>query len=1025
MSNLIKFFLDRPLLVNLASVMILIVGGISILLLQKESFPNVDFDLITIRSIYPGSSPEDVEKLVTISLERELAKVNGIDEMSGMSLEGSSIIFLKIDPAHDVTEVLNDVKSAVDQVQDLPSEVETPIVSKARHQKTVIKVALSGAKQFELRKLSRQLRDELEQIREVAVVDIGGEGRKEIHIKLNPEKLNNFEITSTEVSSAIQARNMNVSAGKLQLDNRELAIRTVGEFSSMEEINDVVIRSNANGFKVKVSDVAVVEQVIREDSVLQRSNGKRAIYLSIKKKESADIIKTTAKVKESVEEFFTKTQNKNLKYDYTDDQSFYVKRRLRVLQNNGMFGFTLVFCCLLFFLNFRTSLVTSLGAPIAFMTAFALMDGMGFTINLISMFGLILVLGMLVDDSIIVAEHYYQKVEDGLSPYNAAWTAARETVLPVSGTILTTIVAFGSIFFMGGIMGKFLWPVPAVVILCLIASWIECFFFLPSHLAEFAKVKKSKPKTWYKKLSEIYKGILNVCLRHNILTCCAFIFIFVLSVLVAKNMEFELFPGDDVRVVNISVTGPVGSTRENTNEALIQLEKEVLAEVDDKEMEQLRSLIGLKFGQGGSSRTGSHYGTMILYLTEPTLRLRSTDDILEALSNKIKTMIPSYTISMEKIVGGPPKGKPVDIEIFGDDLNYILDVSKKVLEKLGELDGVLGPELDFEEGKKQLMISVDEAEAKRLGLSTQTIAAEVRRSLAGDSISQIRGSNEDVDIVIQYDRTFREDINILEKMFILNNRNQRISLSKVAKFNQVPAAFVIRRKNKKRVISVQSTLNKKILNPLLVEKKMKPKLIDLQKEYPDFSFSFGGENKDTKESVARLGKAGIISLFCIFIILVAMFASLGQPIVIMAAIPLGLIGVVITFKVMGLAFSFMALMGLIGLLGVVVNDSIVLMNFINIKIKEIAKSDEAILTAAQSRFRAVILTTFTTVAGLLPIAHAPGGDPFLKPMALSFAWGLLFSTGVTLLFIPCAFKLYYGLGLRFGFIQPYANLNQN
>ncbi len=1007
MKNLIEFFIKRSLVVNLITVMIFIVGGLSIWTLQKETFPRVDFDIILVTTAYPGSSSEDVEKLVTISLERELKSVDGIKELNALSAEGTSIIYLQVDPDFVIEDVLDDVKDAIDSVDDLPAEAKTPrIRSLSNKARGVLKVSLTGLPFVELRKYAKKLQTKLEFFSNVARVDLDGHRVDEVLLTIDPHKLNEYEITTSEIVAAIKNKHLNLSAGKLESGTGDILIRTVSEFESLDDIKNLTLRSNSSGQVVRVSDIANVSREPTVSTVLVRSQGKEAIFLDIKIKEKADILRTTDKVKEAINEFFKDKGELGLEHRLVDDASYYVTRRLNILKNNGLLGIVLVFICLLFFLNFSTSFIASLGAPIAFMTAFIFMDALGLSINLISMFGLILVLGMLVDDSIIVSEHYYQLLEKGMKPKEAAVKAAMDTVAPVTATILTTTVAFGSMFFMGGIMGKFLWSVPAVVIICLAASWLECFFILPSHLHDFVRVKTNrKEKRWYQPLLNFYARILRGALRFPKTVLFSFFILFVGSIFLGKTMRFELFPGDDVRIVYLQLKGKVGAPLSVTDRATRKIEKMLLGELKKGEYEQFKSHVGEFFGDQGK-KTGTHYASIVLYLTSPDDRERSTDEILREVLKRSKELVSEYEITSKKLEGGPPKGKPVEIELMGDSIAELKQAAKEIHSILKKEAGVTSSEIDFEEGKKQIIIEINDQEARRLGLTTKQIAFEFRAILAGDSISEIRENDEDIEIKIKLDEGSQRDIKSLSLFHIINNQGNRIPISRVATFKERPGAFVIRRFNRKRIIAVSGTLDNSKTSPMKIVTSLKPKVGEVLQSYPDISYHFGGENKDTKESMGRLMKSGMISLFCIFLILVIMFSSLGQPIVVMSAIPLGLIGVILTFKIFDMSLGFMAMMGVIALVGVVVNDSIVLVSFINTKLKDSSDLYQAIYEGCLSRFRPVILTTFTTVAGLLPIAHAPGGDPFLKPMATSFAWGLLFATVVTLIFVPCNYYVY-------------------
>ncbi len=1009
MKKIIEFFIEKSLVVNLFTALIILVGTISAITLQKDIFPQVEFDIVLVRTFYPGSSSEDVEKLVTLPIERSLKEVDGIKEMNALSAEGSSIVYLTIEPDSDIKEVEEDIKTAIDSVNDFPDEIDEPVVTTLnnKNRRGIIKVVIKGASYQRMREVSKELRDKIELEKKVSIVNIQGYRDDEIVALLDPEKLNEQEVTLTQVASAIKQSNVNLSAGKFETDKGDIFVRTLNEFDSKEDVENVVVRSNSEGQNVLVKDLGRVVQRPVDDSSFGRSNGELALFLDVNIKSSADIIDTTKIVKDITNDFFKNPEYNDVKFSFVDDASYFVQRRLDVLKDNGILGIFLVFICLLLFLNFSTSFVTSLGAPIAFMISFMCMEYFGLSINLISMFGLILVLGMLVDDSIIVAEHFYQKLEQGMKPKEAARIAAMETLKPVTATIVTTMIAFGALFFMGGIMGKFLWPVPATVIICLIASWFECFFILPSHLADFVRLKKENVNNfrnkWYKPIQNLYGKFLKLAIKAPTITVVSFAVIFIGSIVLASKMKFELFPGDDVRTVAIQFKGKVGVAREFTSSEILKVEKMIVQDFKSNELQQIQARIGLLIGDQGN-KTGSHYGSIVMYLTDPTQRQRSTDDIIKYVVDKAQTLVDSsYVVTSKKFQGGPPRGKDVDIELFSDSIEELKHVSKLVRGELAKQEGVVTTEIDFEEGNDQIIFNVDEKEAMRLGLSVQSISLELRRALAGDDITEIRKSDEDIEIKIKLDEDIIRSADPLIGLHILNSSGRLIPLSRVAKMTSRPGAFVIRRFDRKRIFAVSATLDKSITTSTKIASDFKPRLAELLKDYKGVSFNFGGENEDTKESMEGLLKSFVIAMSCIFIVLVLMFNSVAHPLVVMSAIPLGMIGVIWSFKFFGMTLGFMASMGVVGLIGVVINDSIVLVNFINLKREEYTSIYRAIYEACLSRLRPVLLTTITTVAGLLHVAHAKGGDPFLKPMAMSFAWGLAFATLVTLVYVPAQY----------------------
>jgi multidrug efflux pump subunit AcrB len=1008
MKKIIDYFVENSVVVNLLTILIVIMGMFSVFSLNKEVFPNVDFNYVIVRGPFPGTAPEDVEKLLSIDLERALKSVEGIEEINTLSAEGGVIVSIKVDPEYTGEEVSLDVKEAIDQMDELPEDAEDLIVFTATNKnRGLMNIAVFGDNEWELRNKAKYLRDKLEVDKRVSEVSLQGYRDESIDIQVKKEALDQYDMSLSEIVTAIRDRQTNISAGNLKAPLKEKLIRTLVENESLEEIGNIIIRSNDIGGGIKVKDVAQVSRILKDKTREDRANKELAIFLDIKVKNSADVLQSAAFIKNVIE---VESKKIGVRYKIYDDSSFRVERRLGVLTSNAISGIILVTICLLLFMNLRVSIITALGAPFAFLVAFSLMDSFDITINLISMFGLIMVLGMLVDDSIIVAEQYYQNLEKGLDPKAAAKKAAYDTLAPVTATVLTTMVAFGSLFYMEGIMGKFLWPVPAVVIIALAASWIECFIILPGHLADFAaKIKKEdiEKDRWYKPLQIFYQGVLEKCLKHTKTTILFFVLLFIGSLITAKNMRFELFPSDDVTKITVNVKAEVGTPFEVTRSELLKVEDSVYKTLTEQELVGVRTTSGYQQFKGGRSKSGSHYGNVSIELTMNNERERKTKEIVQALSQAVKKVIsPKYQYTVDARKNGPPQGKAANVEIYGDDLQELLAAAQSVKTKMAKLEGVISTELDYEIGKTQIIVRIIPKEARRLGVSNKQIALELRRAFEGEVATTVKKSDEDIDILVRFDKESRGDQATIKNIRVLNSQGRRIKLSSIATFEEVQGAYLIRRLNRKRVMSVSSDIDLKKTTSIAINKKLKPLMDEHLKDYQGLSYELAGENKDTKESLKSFRKALLASMFIIFIMLVVQFSSMVQPFIIMTAIPFGFIGVVIAFVILGLPIGFMALMGMLGLVGVVINDSIVLVTFINRTLIEEEYNVNSIVKATVTRFRPVILTTVTTVAGLLPVAHATGGDPFLKPMATSFAYGLLFSSLITLIFVPACYKFY-------------------
>lgn len=1007
MKKIIDYFVDNSAIVNLLTVLIIILGGYSVMTLNKETFPNVEFNFVVVSYPYPGAATEDVEKLLAIDVEKSLKVVDGIEELNTISGENGLIVSLKVDPDYNVDDVLADTQTALDSIAGLPKEVEDPIISKRNTKnRGIMNIAIWGADEAQLRAKVKRLQRKLELNKDLSSVELSGYRDEAFSVKANPELLDIYDISLLEVVAAIKDRQTNMSAGSTKNKSSEKLIRTLNELETKRDIENIIIRSNDIGKSILVKDVAQVELSFKDWTRREKAENQEAIFLDIKAKSSSDVLATAKTVKGTIKAF---TEKEKLSYKIYDDFSFYVKRRLGVLTQNGIQGIFLVILSLYLFMNLRVSIITALGAPFAFLVAFSMMGSLGVTINLMSMFGLIMVLGMLVDDSIIVAEQYYQYLEEGMPPKKAAKKAAIDTLAPVTGTVLTTMVAFGSLFYIDGIMGKFLWSVPAVVIIALAASWIECFIILPGHLADFApKLKQTNKEPWYKKWIVKYEKSLETFLKYSKTTIAIFVGLFVLSLLVLKGMRKEMFPSDDVNLTSINIKSRVGTSLERTNLEIKKIENIILKNVKSEEVKGIRSSAGFQFFQGGRSKSGSHYGSVYLELVMNDQRDRSTDEILSGITDDLKEQIKEFEFSINKFTGGPPKGSAINVLFLGNSLKDLKTVTNLAKEEIIKIDGVSSLELDFEDGKKQVIVRINSKEARRLGVDNSTIAMEIRNAYEGIVATTIKKDDEDVDVLITLDDKSRENSDVLSNLRVTNKMGLRIKLSAIASFDEVPGIYIIRRKDRQKAFALIGDVDLTKSTSLEINKKIDELLPQIMKDFPDITYKLEGENKETLDSFRSFGVALVACVFIIFIILVVQFSSIAQPFIVMTAIPFSLIGVVASFWLMDMSIGFMALMGILGLVGVVINDSIVLVTFINRAVVN-DSSLMSIIKATGSRFRPVILTTVTTVVGLLPVAHMPGGDPFLKPMATSFAYGLLFSSLITLVFVPCCYKVYVDL----------------
>ncbi|MCA9404292.1 MAG: efflux RND transporter permease subunit [Candidatus Omnitrophica bacterium] len=1014
----------NSLLVNLLSVFVILAGTHAMFRMQREAFPAVDYDIVTVTTIWPGAPTEDVEKFVTIPLEEEISSVSGLQETDSRTDEGLSTIGITIDPGvKDKRKVVNDIQRAVDRVTGLPEEAEDPEVFElATREFPVIEVSISGGDtEKQRREYAESLKDQLLDLEGVSQVREIGWRDYEFWVEVNPAKLAEYHVSMQEIMDALRTRNVTVPGGQLTTNGKEFNVRTTGEFRTKEEIAEVIIRANDSGNWLKVKDVATVKEAFEDATTIAKVNGEFASAMVVVKTEQADAIKVVDRVKELIPEFEKKIP-KNMEIKTANDFSFYVKRRLGVLTTNGIIGFALVLIILFLFLDPIPAVMTALGIPIALFTSFMVMNLLGITINLVSMLGIILVLGMLVDDGIIVAENVYRYVEQGVPARKATIMGTTEVIAPVTITILTTFAAFGPLMFMEDIIGKFVREIPKVVLITLSASLIEAFIILPSHLCDVlqifeARVRSHKEKGWYVRFTQMYHRHLTVALNLRYLLMLVFIGVFAFTIWVAATkMKVLLFAGEGIEYFWVRAEGAKGTPLERTD-ALLQPVNKIIEALPEDELESYRTYIGAIESERGfdpNAKRGTHLAQVTVYLTPAQQRHRRPQQIMEDVREQLKDVSgfeKLYTLLPKE---GPPTGADVEVGIKGEDYAVMEKIAQPFLEYLRQRKGVSDVTTSYDFGKKQLKVIVDEEKAKKYFLTVGQIATTVRNVFKGGVATTIKPekAEEEINVVVRFPEEERNNIKVFEEIYVPNSKGNLVKLNSVAAIEESEGVYLINHFDGKRVLYVTAQVDNKDATSLEVNLELRKQFSDAADNYLGYSIKYGGEFEDQQKSFRNLVTSYLFALFLIFILLVAMFRSLIQPFIVMIAIPFGIIGVILSFWVhdmllpTGRPLNFFALMGLVGLTGIVVNDSVVLMDFINRLRKEGKNRRESLIEAGLMRLRPVIMTSVTTIGGLISVAYGiGGGDPFLKPMALAIVWGLTFSTGLTLIGIPCIYAI--------------------
>ncbi len=1004
--HIAKFSVKNPVLVNLLTIAILVVGVMSALSLPLELFPSIKLELVKITTAFPGASAEDVEKLITIPIEEEINDLSGVKNIRSKSSEGLSSVVAEIEVGEDTQKLSQDIRSEVAKLRSqLPEDAEEPVTEQIAAGFPLISVAIAGSVPREtLRYYGLVLENQLKLSPGVDNIVATGIEDPAFWVYIYPEKLKQYEVTLEQVSSSIERKNIDLPGGAVKQGDAELLVRVTGRVQKAQDLLHIPVKKNPTGRHVLLKDIARVEQGEKLVKTMARVNGLPAINFWINKQKGADSIKTVKEIEREIDSFRNRVPD-NLKIFVTNDSSYWVKQRFNTMVNSGAIGLLIVLVILVLFLDLRSAIMAAIGLPVAFFGAFILMQFSGITLNILSMFGLILVLGIIVDDAIIVAENIQRYIQMGYSPIDSAVKGAKEVALPVVATILTNIASFIPLLIATGVIGKFMSVIPKVAIYALLVSLIEALIILPSHCADFLKSQRRNVPTrkWVHKIRCQYMKSVIFAIRHRYVTVLSFILILALTLVVFIKIPKILFYSQDIAQFYVRIENPTWSNINSTKESVVKIEEVVKEVVPEHVLKDTVSLTGMYLSE--KPEFGDHLATVIVEYEDFEEREENGKELMQEIRNSVETKVVGPS-SVDFIVNeGPPVGKPVDLRIQGGDFNILKQLANDTKEYLEGIPGVKGVRDDLVWGKPELRIKVDEERASIYGLDTRTIARSIRASAEGLTVSQTRLGTEEADIIVKYELPSGNLLSILESYQIQTDQGGWVPLGNVADMSIEPSMLSISRHNMERSVRITAEINQRIITATEVNAGVSSFLDEKLSDFQGYLYAFGGEEEQTRESLESIKRAAIISIMLIYLILASMLKSYTQPFIIMSVLPFAIIGVMIGVLLRGEPLTLPALIGTVALLGIVVNDSLVLMTFINARFKKMNRV-LAVALSAKHRFRPIILTTATTFGGLATLMIKFRGEAaFLAPMAIALGFGLLFATIITLLLIPCLYLI--------------------
>lgn len=1015
MRNLAAFFVDNYKFTYIVTLFFIMFGFLGFQQLNSESFPSVDFATVTVSTRYPGATPRDIETKITKPIEDEIRKVSGLKDVRSISQAGRSTITVRIDMDNeDVDEVMADLRRAVDGVNDLPLDLlEEPEFKELNSEEfPAIELAVRGPR--EDRKLDRMadhLKEELEDNRRVLDVRLINFHEREFQINLDVQKMQELHIGTDEVLAKVGARNVNVPGGDLKDTELKKLVRIEGKVTSAEELENVVIRSNFSGQRVLLKDVAKVEDGGKEVEKKASFNGESAILMVVNKKAGADTIALVSEV-EAVLERFRATYGDEYKISIYNNEAQKVKNRLEILNSNALTGLVLVVLFLLIFLPGRVGVMASFSLPIAVMATVGLMPGFGMNLNAITILALVIALGMLVDNSVVISENFSRLRREGVPLRQAVLDSVADIWLPITITALTTISAFLPMLVTKGIMGEFIKWIPIVVTISLIFSLLESFFLLPTRLMWAGKniepTRANESSDWFEPYIARFEKFMATAVHHRYIAALGFAGVLIGSlVLMVVGNKFMLFPPDQTEVYLVRLETERGTRLEETERKIEIFSGRIKEALGDRAAHIVARAGGSQMGPGDQKgKDGDNIGLVSIYVDEDTKFNVAHTEVLKQL-RAVPGQDLFARVEVEAMINGPPVGDPINATFRSNDSEQLEEMISEINATLAGTPGVIDLQVDDVQGAEEVFIEIDHDRADQLGLNTQRLGETVRTALTGTVVSNVVLNNKEVDLLVRVLPKYREKVADLNEIRVMDAKGNLIPITRVARYVEHEGSKEIRRFDFKRARTLLGNVEPEKITSVEANGIVRKKYDELSKKYPEVSLVFGGEEQNTAESMQSLQSALVLAIIGIFALLVFLFQSYLRPLIIMSTIPLGLVGFSISFFLHGRPISFLAMIGVIGLAGIIVNSGIVLISFIDRMREDSNLSlDEILRRASGMRLRAVLVTSLTTVGGLMPTAYGIGGsEAMLIPMTLAMAWGLTSGTILTLVWVPCAYAI--------------------
>jgi HAE1 family hydrophobic/amphiphilic exporter-1 len=1037
-SRLTDFSVKQTVLVNVLF-LVCVVGGLRALqLTEVEYFHDITTNEVSIVTIWNGASAEEVELLVTAKLEEELKTLDDVEEMRSSSQPNVSMIAIEFDENLDaigLEAAVNETRSALDRASDLPSDAEEPIleIERSSNWSPVVMVAVTDTGdvgELAIRDLAQEAASRMREIQGVSRVEVRGLQDREVRIIVDNARASAYGLTVADIADRVRRQNQNLPAGTFVDAAGEATLRATGDYTSIEQILETVVREDPGGSRVLLRDVARVERGLEKEVYQTRYNGRSGAVLSVNKKDNADVSQVSERVDVWLDEFQPLVPD-GISMEKTMDGADFMEPRVNVLIYNTFTGAVLVLALLWFTIGFRNALLTMIAVPFAFLTAIMFFPLLDISINSYTLIGMLLVSGMLVDDAIIVLENIYRKIEAGESLREAVVNGTNEVFWPVVAAVSTSVAAFAPLLMVGGTMGKFISVLPKAVVVCLIASLFECLIILPAHYLEFGSRRGAGQRPdapgrnrltqaldalhvsvdrGFDRVRDLYLAALDRVISHRFSFIVLFLSLLVASAAGSTRLAFELW-SDEFSHFTINLETPSHYGLERTASVVDELEAHLTAMPDDT-IADFNTTIGMTFDLNYDMISAPNLAMIMVEIAENEANRVAPERVLATIRAELEDFRESRPNDVKELRAdadrnGPPIGRPVEVRVQSENYALNKSISEEIQAYLRTVPGVSGVDDSLKEGPREIRLLLDDERAAAFGLTFDDVARALRGANDGIVASSYRSTEavEDDDIRVLLEPHQRDGIHDLLEVDVRSPSGALVKLGDVAQIEVTRGHLAYRRFDAKRAVTVFADVDDDLATSVSVNRDVQSEFAAIETRHPEVDLVFGGEFQESNESMAATAAVFPVALLLIYMILAALFRSYLQPLIVITSIPVGFAGIIFGVGILGYAISFNLMYAMVGLAGVVVNDALVMVDFINRARREGMALSEAIRQAGAQRLRPVVLTTLTTVIALLPMALGIAGESkTYGPFAASIAFGLLFAMIGTLFVVPLSYS---------------------